>query len=158
MRNPAVGIIQRLSGSGRTVAAAESLTGGLVCAALTAVPGASVAVRGGIVAYGTDVKAHVLGVDEALLRHAGPVDARVALAMAQGVRTLLTADYAVATTGEAGPDSATGLPVGTVHIAVTGPQGAEVESVELPGDREQVRAGATDAALRLLARLLEADA
>lgn len=147
-------IIERLVAAGTSVATAESLTGGLVAAALTAVPGASAVVRGGVVTYATDLKARLLGVDADLLAQAGPVDPRVAEGMARGVRALLGATYGVATTGEAGPESGSGQPVGTVYVAVAGPQGCQVRRLVVSGGREQVRAAATDAALELLGRLL----
>jgi nicotinamide-nucleotide amidase len=143
-------VIARLAAREVTVAVAESLTGGLLAAALTSVPGASVVVRGGVVAYSTDLKATLLGVDPGLLDRVGPVDPDVAAAMARGVRTALAASYGVATTGEAGPDSATGHPVGTVHVAVSGPGGDEVASVVVGGDRAAVRGAAVVAALGLL--------
>lgn len=140
-----------------TVALAESLTGGAVAAALTAVPGASAVVLGGVVAYATPVKAQVLGVDADLLARRGAVDPDVACQMAEGVRRLLGATYGVATTGAAGPDPATGgteaadVPAGTAYVAVAGPQGTEVVALRLGGDRAQVRAAVVDAALELLA-------
>lgn len=143
-------VIAQLAAGGVTVAVAESLTGGLLAAALTSVPGASVVVRGGVVAYSTDLKATLLGVDPSLLDRVGPVDPEVAAAMARGARTALTATFGVATTGEAGPDSATGHPVGTVHVAVSGPGGDEVESMVVGGDRAAVRGAAVVAALGLL--------
>ena len=93
------------------MAAAESLTGGLVAAALTDVPGASNAFRGGVVAYATELKAQLLGVDVAMLKRHGPVYAPVAAAMADGVRQRLGATIGVATTGVAGPGPA-GRPPG----------------------------------------------
>ncbi|MGA4839225.1 CinA family protein [Streptomyces sp. G45] len=111
---------------GQTLAVAESLTGGLVAADLTAAPGSSHAFRGSVTAYATELKQRVLGVDGALLAARGAVDADVALQMAAGVRTLLGADWGVATTGVAGPEPQDGQPVGTVFVAVVGPgQGPE---------------------------------
>jgi nicotinamide-nucleotide amidase len=110
--------VQLLTGSGRTVAMAESLTGGLVVAALVGVPGASKVVRGGVVAYMTDLKASLLGVDEDLLGRVGAVDPDVAVAMARGAAVRLGADYGLATTGVAGPDPQDGHPVGEVWIAL----------------------------------------
>lgn len=136
---------------GQTLATAESLTGGSLTAQLTDVPGASAVVRGGVVAYSTEVKRDVLGVDAGLLARVGPVHSDVARAMAVAVRALLDATYGVATTGEAGPDSASGQAVGTVHVAVSGPTGSTVASLHSPGDRSQVRAAAVRAALDLLA-------
>ena len=146
-------LMAALARAGDTVAAAESLTGGLLTARLTSVPGSSAVVRGGIVAYATDVKALLLGVDDRLLSDVGPVDARVAHAMAAGVRERLRATYGVATTGEAGPDSGSGAPIGTVHIAVCGPAGAGTRSLHLTGGRDAIRAGAVAAALELLAEV-----
>src|SRR6266487_1461098 len=102
----------------QTVAVAESLTGGLVCAALTDIPGASAVVRGGVVAYATDLKGALLGVPDFLLHQFGPVHPEVAVAMADGARLRLGAGFSVAATGVAGPEPQDGQPVGTVHVAV----------------------------------------
>ena len=142
---------------GATVAAAESLTGGALGAALTAVPGASATFRGGVTAYATDLKTALLGVDAAVLADRGAVDAQVAAGMAVGVRRRLAATYGVATTGVAGPDPQDGHPPGTVHVAVAGPAGAEARALTLTGDRATVRAGAVEAALALLLDVLTAD-
>ncbi|MCU0302288.1 MAG: nicotinamide-nucleotide amidohydrolase family protein [Candidatus Nanopelagicales bacterium] len=149
----AASIVAGQAASGGTVAVAESLTGGLVLAALTAVPGSSTVVRGGVVAYASDVKADVLGVDPTLLARTGAVDAEVALAMAEGVRDRLGATVGVGTTGEAGPDSASGQPVGTVHVAAVGPAGVVVRSLHLAGDRAAIRAASVHAALAAAAAL-----
>ncbi len=116
-------LVPALTDAGRTVAVAESLTGGLVVATLVSVPGASAVVRGGVVAYMTDVKTAVLGVDHELLALEGAVHPEVARQMARGVVSLVGADYGVATTGVAGPDPQDGRPVGEVHVAVHGPGG-----------------------------------
>lgn len=134
---------------GWTVAVAESLTGGLVVAELVAVPGASQVVRGGVVAYSTDLKATLLGVDRRLLDVRGAVDPDVAYAMAEGVRACMGADVGLATTGVAGPDAQDGQPPGTVFISVVGPGGAHVRALALPGDRTQVRTASRDAVLAL---------
>jgi nicotinamide-nucleotide amidase len=138
----------------QTLAVAESLTGGLVCAAFTDVPGASVVVRGGVVAYATDLKAVLLGVPRELLERYGAVHPDVAAAMADGARRRLGAELGVATTGVAGPDPQDGQPVGTVHIAVAAEGDMVVRTLALPGDRAAVRAGTVAAALRLLLGLL----
>jgi len=147
-------VVRGLARRGATVAVAESLTGGLVCARLVDVPGVSAVLRGGVVAYATDLKRTLLGVDGDLLDRSGAVDPDVAAQMAAGVRDRLGADYGVATTGVAGPDPQDGRPPGTVHVAVSGPGGADrptgVASLILPGDRAQVREAAVEAALRLL--------
>ncbi|MDO5503851.1 MAG: nicotinamide-nucleotide amidohydrolase family protein [Actinomycetia bacterium] len=146
-------LIERCREQGLTLASAESLTGGGVCAALTEVPGASAVVRGAVVAYATDRKHTVLGVDAQLLADRGPVDGEVALAMAQGARTVLAADLAVATTGVAGPDPQDGVAVGTVFIACVGTvQGAPVQGVEqlaLAGSRQDIRSATVAHALTL---------
>ncbi|MEU3192462.1 nicotinamide-nucleotide amidohydrolase family protein [Streptomyces sp. NPDC006992] len=110
-----------LAERGQTLAVAESLTGGLVAAEITGVPGASRVFRGSVTAYATALKRDVLGVDGALLEERGAVDAEVARRMAQGVRTVLGADWGLATTGVAGPESQDGHPVGTVYVAVAAP-------------------------------------
>lgn len=142
-------LLTALERRGWSLAVAESLTGGAVCSALVAVPGASRVLRGGITAYATDLKARLLGVDDVLLDARGAVDPDVAAAMAAGVRERLSADVGLATTGVAGPDAQDGLPPGTVHVAVATPLGVRVESLHLPGGRAAVRAAAVDRAIRL---------
>lgn len=147
-------LIARLKELNWTVAVAESLTGGLVSASLVSVPGASAVVRGAIVAYATDVKQSLLGVEATLLAAHGPVHPRVARQMAEGARRALgaageTADVGIATTGIAGPVSPDGQPVGTVHVAVSTPLGSRVESVVLTGTRDEIRAEAAALAVRL---------
>ncbi|MFE5293484.1 CinA family protein [Isoptericola sp. NPDC056618] len=134
---------------GWTLAAAESLTGGLVVATLVDVPGASAVVRGGVVAYATDLKAAALGVDPGLLALRGPVDPAVAGQMASGVRRVLSADVGLATTGVAGPDPQDGHPPGEAYAAVSTPVGDRVLRLDLAGTRAQVRAGVVRAVLAL---------
>ncbi|RCG26970.1 nicotinamide-nucleotide amidohydrolase family protein [Streptomyces diacarni] len=135
-----------LTERGQTLAVAESLTGGLVAAELTAVPGASRAFLGSVTAYAAALKRDVLGVDGALLEERGAVDPEVARQMAQGVRTALGADWGVATTGVAGPEPQDGQPVGTVYVAVAGPGagegvGAVADRLRIEGSRSGDRAG-----------------
>ena len=156
MASTAADLVARLTVAGETVAIAESLTGGLVAAALTDIPGASRVVRGGVLAYATDLKAQVLGVDETLLARAGAVDADVAGQMATGVRSLMGATYGLATTGVAGPDQVEGKPVGTVYVAVAGSGSSRVKALSLPGDRGEVRAHSVLAVLSLLTEELDA--
>jgi nicotinamide-nucleotide amidase len=153
---PAADLVGRLTASGRTVAVAESLTGGLVAAAFTDIAGASVVLRGGVVAYATDVKARVLGVDELLLARAGSVDAEVAEQMASGVRSLMGATYGLSTTGVAGPDPVDDKNVGMVYVAVVGPGTSRVKALELSGDRASIRTQSVLAVLALLAEELSA--
>ncbi|MDN4476152.1 CinA family protein [Demequina sp. SYSU T00192] len=150
-------VIARLRERGASIATAESLTGGAVCSALIAVPGASTVVRGGIVAYTPAMKARLLGVDPDLIREAGVVSDAVAGAMARGVREATGATLGVATTGVAGPEPHDGAPVGRVHVAVAGPAGESTTRLDLPGDRAAVRSGTVDAALALVLSSLAAD-
>jgi nicotinamide-nucleotide amidase len=113
--------VDALAEWGLTLATAESLTGGLLGALVTAVPGSSAVYRGGVVAYATDLKHDLLGVDGDLLERVGAVDADVAVAMARGVRERLRADVGVATTGVAGPGPQDGHPAGTVWVALATP-------------------------------------
>ena len=152
----AADLVARLTAAGLTVAVAESLTGGLVSAALTEPAGASLVVRGGVLAYASDLKAQVLGVDEVLLAQVGAVDPVVAEQMAAGVRSLMGATYGLATTGVAGPDPADGKPVGTVYVALVGPGFSRVKALALSGDRAGIRAQSVLAVLMLLAGELAA--
>ena len=112
-------IVETLTQKGRTVATAESCTGGAIAAAITAIPGSSAIFKGGIVAYSNEVKANVLGVSEETLATHGAVSEETVLQMAQGARALLKTDYAVATSGIAGPGGGTPeKPVGTVWMAI----------------------------------------
>lgn len=131
----------------QTVSCAESLTGGAVAQELSASPGASETFVGGVVSYATAVKVEVLGVPERLVEEHGVVSARCAEAMAAGVRSLLGTDWAVSTTGVAGPDTQEGKPVGLVYVGVAGASGVVAHRLDLAGDREAVRAGAVRAAL-----------
>ena len=121
-----------------TLATAESLTGGRLAAALTAVPGASATYRGGVVAYASEVKVDLLGVPREVVETVGVVSAECAAAMAQGVRRLVGATYGVATTGVAGPTEQEGKPVGTVYVAVAGPADGVTVALELSGSRERI--------------------
>ena len=144
-------VLTALGQDGRSLAVAESLTAGMLAAALVDVPGASRVFRGGVVAYATDLKATLLGVDPVLLGARGPVDPQVAAQMAAGVRERLEADVGVATTGVAGPDPQDGQTPGTVFVAVDLRDGlAQVRALVLDGDRAAVRAATVQAALDLL--------
>jgi nicotinamide-nucleotide amidase len=137
-----------------TVATGESLSGGLLGAALTEMPGASATYLGGVVAYATDAKRDLLGVSADLLAEEGPVSARTAAAMALGARQRFAATYGLALTGVAGPTDQDGVPAGTVFAAVAGPDGGDTRALQLPGDRERIRALAVVSALDLLRRHL----
>lgn len=147
-------VIGLLGERGLTIAVAESLTGGLVVAELVSVPGASRVVRGGVVAYATDLKTELLGVDAELLAEHGPIHPRVAEQMAAGVRARLDADFGVATTGVAGPDPQDGHAPGEVWIGVATASGVVSTRVDLAGDRVAIRRGSVDAALSAVARTI----
>ncbi|MDA0563949.1 CinA family protein [Streptomonospora sp. S1-112] len=148
----AAAVHRALAAAGATAATAESLTGGLIGATLTAVPGASATYRGGVVAYATDLKADLLGVPRDLLAAHGAVHPDVAAAMARGARLNLAATFGLAVTGVAGPEPQDGRAVGTVFAAVSGPSGSgRVCELRLTGDRADIRYSTTDQALFLLA-------
>ena len=143
-----------LAAAGQTVAVAESLTGGLLGAALTARPGSSASYRGGVVVYATDLKQALAGVPADVLTEHGAVSEQTALALARGVRERLGADWGLAVTGVAGPDEQEGQPVGTVFVGIAGPAGEHVRRLRLPGDRDRVRALTVTQALDQLRRHL----
>ncbi|MFM9444851.1 CinA family protein [Streptomyces acidiscabies] len=158
MSSTATDVVRLLTVRGEVLAVAESLTGGLVAAEITSVPGASKAFRGSVTAYATDLKREVLGVDAQLLAVRGAVDAQVAAQMATGVRKALGADWGIATTGVAGPDPQDGQPVGTVFVAVDGPfgpgagsaSGGKVKALRLNGSRAEIRRESVRSVLALL--------
>ncbi|MEU7564778.1 CinA family protein [Streptomyces fradiae] len=152
-------VLRLLAERDQTLAVAESLTGGLVAAELTSVPGASRVFLGSVTAYATPLKRDLLGVDGELLARRGAVDAEVALQMARGVRSRLGASWGVATTGVAGPEPQDGQPVGTVYVAVCGPPGCPAEAgrtaaLRLDGGRAEIRGESVRSVLELLAREL----
>lgn len=149
-------LLEAAAARGWTVGVAESLTGGLVTATLVSVPGASAVLRGGIVAYATDLKAGILGVDADLLNEYGAVDPRVAAQMATGVRVATGADIGLATTGVAGPDDQDGKEPGLVYVAVSTPDAEEVRRLDLLGGRSQVIGDAARGVLELAVEMLGA--
>ena len=140
---------------GLTLATAESCTGGLVAARLTSVPGSSDVFVGGVVAYADEVKQQELGVPADVLERHGAVSAETAAAMVGGARARLGADVAISVTGVAGPGGGTPeKPVGLVFLHAQGPEGSLARRLELPGDREAIRARSAVAALHLVRTLL----
>ena len=134
-----------------TLATAESCTGGLVGAALTALPGSSAWYLGGFVSYSNDLKIRLLGVPPGLLDACGAVSPETVRAMAEGARAATRADHAVAVSGIAGPDGGSpAKPVGLVFFAVAGPRATAVAERRFPGSRTDVRQAAVDTALRLV--------
>ena len=140
---------------GLTLATAESCTGGLIVARLTAVPGFSATTLGGIVAYSNELKERELGVPAELIAEHGAVSAEVAEAMARGARERLGVDVAVSVTGVAGPGGGTEeKPVGLVYFHAVSPEGSKGSSFSFPGDRDSIRRRSAVAALHLVRRVL----
>lgn len=151
IRDAATDTIQTLQARGQTVATAESCTGGLIAGALTAIPGSSAVVLGGIVAYANSVKTALLGVPAPVIAEHGAVSAQVAAAMADGARTALGADIAVAVTGVAGPGGGTAdKPVGLVWFGLATASGTITRSERFDGDRDAVRRATVLVALGMI--------
>jgi nicotinamide-nucleotide amidase len=149
-------VLELLKERKRTVATAESCTGGRVASWLVSVPGASTSFKEGVVAYANEVKVNRLGVPADLIERHGAVSEQVARAMAEGERARAGVDYAVAITGVAGPDGGTAeKPVGLVFLALAGPRGTQVLERRFWGDRGRVQVLATSAALDMLRLELE---
>ncbi|WP_410619806.1 CinA family protein [Amycolatopsis sp. cmx-8-4] len=167
----AAALVAALSGRGETVAAAESLTAGLVCATLAQVPGASAVLRGGLVVYATELKTRLAGVDPELLAEHGAVHPEVAAQLAEGARERCGATWGLGLTGVAGPAAQDGVAPGTVHVGLAGPgtrtprlSGARVaeppdrgeasfvtvRTLALSGDRDLIRTESVRAAFALL--------
>lgn len=140
---------------GATLSIAESCTGGMVGERITSVAGSSDYFVGGFVTYTDRMKTDLLGVDTALIAQHTAVSKEVARAMAEGARSRTGSTFAISVTGEAGPESSTGAPVGTIFVGFAGPDGpAEALRFAMPGDRPRIRGFATQAALDLLRRRL----
>lgn len=140
--------------AGKTLATAESCTGGGLGAALTAVPGSSAVYKGGVISYCNAVKQKLLAVPTADLERLGPVSEPVAVAMAQGARQLLETDVAVSVTGLAGPGGdGTGVPVGTVFIGYADAYQVTVRQFHFSGNREQIRQQTAEAAFSLILQM-----
>ena len=137
--------------AGKTLATAESCTGGMIGEMLTGVPGSSAVYKGGVISYWSEIKQSLLGVDGEFLRQFGAVSATVAEAMAKGARKALDADVAVSVTGLAGPGGDDfGNPVGTVFIGYADTEKTSVRECHFTGDREAVRRQAAVAALEIV--------
>ncbi len=146
--------LKALEARGWSLALAESLTGGLLADAFVSVPGASKVFRGSVVAYASDLKHALLGVDSDLLAANGAVDPAVAIEMAVGAANRLGADVALSATGVAGPDKQDGKQVGTVCIGVITPESSDVFEFQFAGSREEIRRAAVAAALTELLEVL----
>jgi len=155
-------LIAELVAAHCSIAVAESLTGGLLVAELVRVPGASLVVNGGLVAYNTALKQTLLGVDSSVLNVHGPVHPDVAKLMAIGVRTALAvkgerASIGVSTTGVAGPGPQDGHEAGTVYIGLSKGSGSWVIPLQLTGDREAIRAATVTRAIEAVRELIVRD-
>jgi nicotinamide-nucleotide amidase len=149
-------VADSLRARGETVAVGESCTGGLLGARLTARPGSSDYVKGGVIAYANSVKTALLGVSGELLERHGAVSGEVGAAMAEGARAAAGADWGLGITGVAGPEGGTAeKPVGLVYVGCAGPGGTRVEGARFPGDRESVRLWSVVRALHLLREEIE---
>jgi PncC family amidohydrolase len=142
---PAAALHLALLGRAERVGCAESLTGGELAAWLTSTAGASATFTGGVVSYAAEVKRNLLGVSAERV-----VTAECAEQMALGARDLLGTDWALSTTGVAGPEEQEGQPVGTVFVGVAGPDGVEAVHLSLAGDRYQIRRATCASAVELL--------
>ncbi|WP_016996786.1 CinA family protein [Kocuria atrinae] len=147
----AADLIQLAVTRGLTFGTAESLTGGAVAAAIVEVPGASACFEGGVVSYSHEVKEKTLGISHELLERQGAVDPEIARSMARGARTALGVDWAVSTTGVAGPEPHDGQEVGTVFLGVSGPNGDDHLELHLSGGRDEIRRESVSRAVDLLA-------
>ena len=148
-------LLDLLKERGQTLAVAESITGGLIGSLLTDIAGSSQVLRGGVIAYHSDLKRELLKVPAQTIEDDGVVSESVAIEMARGVRQLCGADWALATTGEAGPNAASGRPVGTVCIGLCGPEGVEITARhELFGSRDGIKKRGALWAIEMLRRQL----
>ena len=159
MADAAAAVIATLTARHWSIAVAESLTGGLLTAELVRIPGASLVLRGGVVAYDTSIKHSLLGVDAELLARHGPVHQDVAAQMATGVRATLAvagepAHIGISTTGVAGPEPQDGQPVGTVHLGFSIGDRVTTTRLRLAGTRDQIRSAVVSESLDELLRLL----
>ena len=154
-------VIAKMKGRSVTLATCESITGGGLGAELTSVPGASAVFMGALVTYARELKNTLAGVDQDLIDHEGVVNELTAIQMAIGAQTRGDADWAIATTGVAGPTLQDGVEVGTVWFAVVGPkmgmsQGPQFTEVKhFEGDRNEIRGQAIEHALEMLLRILD---
>ena len=147
-------IVETLTKRGEKIAIAESLTGGMLSAALTDVPGTSHIFLGSVIAYSVEIKIRELAVKQATIDRCGVVSEEVAFEMAEGIRSKFGSTWAISTTGVAGPGPSHSIPAGTVWIAIIGPSHREALALALEGDRAAVRLGAVESALATLARIL----
>lgn len=149
-------VITLLRERGETLAVAESLTGGSLAKTLTDFEGASHAFLGGVIAYSIESKLHDLDVPKDVIDTHGPYSQETALAMADGAKRRFGSDWAISTTGVAGPSHSHGVAAGEVWISIIGGQVRENIKLSLSGDRSSIRFGAVEGALSAFTRILRA--
>ena len=142
-------LIQKLGQRHLTISVAESLTGGLVAASLTRIPGSSAVFKGGITAYRDEIKEQVLKVDAALITKFTSISEPVAQSMATNIREIMNTDIGIATTGVAGPDKSEGFAPGIVFVAISIGDHNICQKLELVGDRTQIRDQSVNAIFKL---------
>ena len=148
-------ILYRLYESGKTVSTAESCTSGRIGEVITSVPGASAYYKGGTICYSDEAKNKVLGIDADLIAEKNAVSEEVAIEMVKGITNLLGTDYAIATTGFAGPGASSGIPVGTIWIACGSANDSRTLKLEGDEGREENLKNATHRALQFFVKYLE---
>lgn len=137
-----------------TIGTVESITGGLIAAALTSIPGASSFFKGSLITYKNAIKIAVAKVDEKLIRQHGSISKEVSLEMAKNGKDILAVDVCIAITGNAGPNPIEDKPVGEVYITVFSPQLTKQEYFLMAGSREEIRIQSVEQALIMLEKLL----
>ncbi len=148
-------LIKKLQEKNLTLAVAESLTGGLVAASLTEIPGASKVFKGSITAYSDEIKINVLNVNKELITNFTSISEQVALEMAINVRKTMKSDIGISTTGVAGPEKSSGFAPGLVFVAISNGDHNMCQKLEITGDRTQIRNQTVQAILQLtLSRLV----
>ena len=148
-------VVHALCAAGKTLATAESCTGGMVSSMITSVPGSSAAFIGGFATYANEAKVKALGVSEETLERYGAVSEQTAREMAQGAKERLGADFALAITGIAGPEGGTEeKPVGLVYIALAGESGMQIKELRMRGSRDRIRRMSALNALDMVRRAL----
>ncbi len=147
-------ILKTLSHNNKTLATAESCTGGLIASTITDIPGASNIFLGGVVVYAKEIKQKILGIPEEILKE-GVISAQVAEAMAKIIKDIIGSDYSIATTGNLGPSTLEGKPKGLIYIAVADSRSVEIKELNLKGDRIFNKQEATLQALKALLNMLK---
>jgi nicotinamide-nucleotide amidase len=132
-------LIKKLEEKNLTIAVAESLTGGLVAASLTEIPGASKVFKGSITAYADEIKQNVLNVNKETILKFTSISEQVALEMAINVRTIMKSDIGISTTGVAGPEKSAGFAPGLVFVAISIGDHNMCQKLEITGDRSKIR-------------------